>query len=84
MDVEHLHRVGELMSKTEAEVSETGDGCKLPFEESLVSSAITENVGHWSGVAAVDRGDPGGAADGVGTVGVWVGEFDWRGVSWCL
>jgi hypothetical protein len=64
------------MSETEAEASETGDGCKLPFEESLVSSAITENVGHWSGVAAVSRGDPGGAAGSVGTVGVWVGEFD--------
>ena len=72
------------MSETEVEVSEVGDGRELPLEESLVGSTITENVGFWSGVGAVGCGDPGGAAGGIGTVGVWVGELDLGGVSLCL
>lgn len=50
-----LHRIGELMSETEAEVEEIGDGSKLPFKESLrlVGSRLAEDVGRWSGVGSI-------------------------------
>ena len=73
----YVHRVGELMRKAESEAGEVGDRGELPLEELGGDvGGLAEDVGHRSSVGAVGCGDPGCVADGVGTVGVGVGEVD--------
>lgn len=65
------------MSKAESEAGEVGDRGELPLKKLGGDvGGLAENVRHRSGVGAIGCSDPGSVADGVGTIGVGVGEVD--------